>query len=83
MSGLRESSQETDAPGGRAGGRRPVRTTRRKRWCIRPVVPLGLPNPPLEVMPMLFVGVDWASAEHAACVLRPDGAVARRLTVPH
>ena len=32
---------------------------------------------------MLFVGVDWAEAQHAACLLDPDGAVVRRLTIPH
>jgi transposase len=32
---------------------------------------------------MLLVGIDWAEAEHAACLLAPDGAVLRRLPVPH
>ena len=36
---------------------------------------------------MLLVGVDWAEAQHAVCLLRPDGGTApatvRRLTVPH
>jgi transposase len=32
---------------------------------------------------MLFVGVDWAEAQHAACLVDPAGAVVRRLTLPH
>ena len=32
---------------------------------------------------MLLVGIDWAEAEHAACLLPPDGAPMRRLAVPH
>jgi hypothetical protein len=32
---------------------------------------------------MLYVGVDWAEAEHAACLLDAAGAVVRRLTIPH
>jgi len=32
---------------------------------------------------MLFVGIDWAEAEHTACLLAPSGAVLRRLRVPH
>ena len=32
---------------------------------------------------MLLVGVDWAEAEHAACLLDPSGAVQRRLKIPH
>jgi transposase len=32
---------------------------------------------------MLLVGIDWAEAEHAACLLEPSGAVLRRLRVPH
>jgi len=31
---------------------------------------------------MLSVGVDWAEAEHAACLLDATGAVVRRLTIP-
>ena len=31
---------------------------------------------------MLYVGVDWAEAEHAACLLDAAGAVMRRLTIP-
>ena len=31
---------------------------------------------------MLYVGVDWAEAEHAACLLDAVGAVLRRLTIP-
>jgi transposase len=31
---------------------------------------------------MLHVGVDWAEAEHAACLLDAAGAVVRRLTIP-
>jgi transposase len=31
---------------------------------------------------MLYVGVDWAEAEHAACLLDAAGAVVRRLTIP-
>ena len=32
---------------------------------------------------MLLVGVDWAEAQHAACLMHPDGTVVRRLTIPH
>jgi len=32
---------------------------------------------------MLLVGIDWAEAEHAACLLDVDGVVRRRLRVPH
>ena len=32
---------------------------------------------------MLYVGVDWAEAEHAACLLDAAGAVVRRLTIAH
>ena len=32
---------------------------------------------------MLFVGIDWAEAAHAACLLDPGGGVVRRLTVAH
>lgn len=32
---------------------------------------------------MLLVGIDWAEAQHAACLLGPDGVVVRRLLVPH
>jgi transposase len=32
---------------------------------------------------MLFVGVDWAEAQHAACLMDASGRVIRRLTVPH
>ncbi len=32
---------------------------------------------------MLLVGVDWAEAQHAVCLLDPDGTVVRRLTIPH
>jgi transposase len=32
---------------------------------------------------MLFVGIDWAEAEHAACLIDAAGAVRRRLKVPH
>ena len=31
---------------------------------------------------MLYVGVDWAEAEHAACLLDAAGAVVGRLTIP-
>jgi transposase len=31
---------------------------------------------------MLYVGVDWAEAEHAACLVDGAGAVVRRLTIP-
>jgi transposase len=31
---------------------------------------------------MLYVGVDWAEAEHAACLVDAGGAVVRRLTIP-
>jgi transposase len=32
---------------------------------------------------MLLVGIDWAEAQHAACLVAPDGRVLRRLTIPH
>src|SRR5919109_42269 len=32
---------------------------------------------------MLLVGVDWAEAEHAACLLDPSGGVQQRLKIPH
>ena len=32
---------------------------------------------------MLLVGIDWAEAEHAVCLLAASGAVLRRLRVPH
>jgi hypothetical protein len=32
---------------------------------------------------MLLVGIDWAQAEHAACLMDAAGAVRRRLRVPH
>ena len=32
---------------------------------------------------MLLVGVDWAEAEHAACLLDPVGGVQQRLKIPH
>ena len=32
---------------------------------------------------MLLVGIDWAEAEHAACLLTPDGVPIRRLAVSH
>ena len=32
---------------------------------------------------MLLVGIDWAEAEHAACLMAATGAVLRRLRVPH
>lgn len=32
---------------------------------------------------MLLVGIDWAEAQHAACLLSPDGLVMRRLSIPH
>jgi len=32
---------------------------------------------------MLYVGVDWAEAQHAACLLDAAGAVVRRLTIAH
>jgi transposase len=32
---------------------------------------------------MVLVGVDWAEAQHAACLMQPDGTVVRRLTIPH
>lgn len=31
---------------------------------------------------MLLVGIDWAEAEHAVCLVAPDGTVLRRLAVP-
>jgi hypothetical protein len=30
-----------------------------------------------------YAGIDWASADHAVCVLDQDGSVVRRLTVGH
>ena len=36
-----------------------------------------------EVAAMLLVGVDWAEAQHTACLLQPAGTVVRRLTIPH
>src|SRR3712207_7585692 len=36
-----------------------------------------------EVAAMVLVGVDWAEARHAACLMQPDGTVIRRLTTPH
>jgi transposase len=32
---------------------------------------------------MLFVGVDWAEAQHAACLIDAGGEVVRRLTIAH
>ena len=32
---------------------------------------------------MLLVGIDWAEAEHAACLMDAGGVVCRRLRVPH
>lgn len=32
---------------------------------------------------MLLVGIDWAEARHAVCVLAADGALVRRLSIPH
>jgi transposase len=32
---------------------------------------------------MLYVGVDWAEAQHAACLVDAAGVVVRRLTIPH
>ena len=32
---------------------------------------------------MLLVGIDWAEAEHAVCLMDATGAVRQRLTVPH
>jgi transposase len=40
-----------------------------------------LPNLRLEEDAMLFVGVDWAETQHAACLLDAAGAVVRRLTL--
>jgi transposase len=37
----------------------------------------------MEVDAMLFVGVDWAEAQHAACLVDAAGAVRRRLSIPH
>jgi transposase len=37
----------------------------------------------VEVSAMLYVGVDWAEAEHAACLVDGGGTVVRRLTIPH
>ena len=31
---------------------------------------------------MLYVGVDWAEAQHAACLVDVGGRVLRRLTIP-
>jgi transposase len=32
---------------------------------------------------MLLVGIDWAEAQHAACLVAPEGKVLRRLIIPH
>lgn len=32
---------------------------------------------------MLLVGIDWAEARHAVCVLAADGSLVRRLSIPH
>src|SRR4051794_11324914 len=32
---------------------------------------------------MVYVGVDWAEAQHAACLMDASGTVLRRLTIPH
>jgi transposase len=32
---------------------------------------------------MVLVGIDWAEAEHAVCVLSADGSLVHRLLVPH
>jgi transposase len=32
---------------------------------------------------MLFVGVDWAEAQHAVCLMDPGGTVVRRLRIAH
>jgi transposase len=36
-----------------------------------------------EILPRLFVGVDWATTAHQVCVLRPDGQVLEELSVRH
>jgi transposase len=41
------------------------------------------PHRRLEVVAMLFVGVDWAEAQHAACLVDAAGVVVRRLTIEH
>jgi hypothetical protein len=35
------------------------------------------------VAAVVLVGVDWAEAQHAACLMQPAGRVVRRLTIPH
>jgi transposase len=42
-----------------------------------------LPTAREEVTAMVFVGVDWAEAQHAACLMDAGGTVLRRLAVPH
>src|SRR3954454_20879192 len=42
-----------------------------------------LPTVSQEVAVMLFVGVDWAEAQHAGCLMDATGAVVRRLAIPH
>lgn len=32
---------------------------------------------------MLLVGIDWAEARHAVCLLAADGTLVRRLSIPH
>src|SRR5207248_4280913 len=42
----------------------------------------GKPKPGRDAMP-LFVGIDWASAEHAVCVVDSVGKVQARFNVTH
>jgi transposase len=56
---------------------------RRERWTIRPAPTAGHPDDATTEVEMLFVGVDWAEEEHAACLVGGDGRVVQRLRVPH
>jgi transposase len=57
-----------------------------ERWHIRLVASVGLRWPwreEEEVAVMLFVGVDWAEAQHAVCLIDGVGVVIRRLSIKH
>jgi transposase len=56
---------------------------RPERWLIRLVRVHRLSTRRREVNVMLCVGVDWAEAQHAACLMDAGGRVIRRLTVAH
>ena len=42
-----------------------------------------MPEVVASLEPVLFVGIDWASEEHAVCVLEPGGRKVRSFTVAH